>query len=212
MGHFSAQTVRAFVPDEQRRYEPALVYDAVFTARQCDRIVEQASSLAIDPARVGTNEDDYELVDEVRQAHIAWIPADEPYVWIHDKLTSVVQKANRTYGYDLIGFTEDLQFTEYAGAGAFYDWHQDGLDGDLAGRKLSLVVQLSDPADYDGGDLELFGVDGDGGSMDLDEWRPRVRGHGSVVVFPAFEFHRVTPLTAGTRRSLVCWVGGPPFR
>ena len=32
------------------------------------------------------------------------------------------------------------------------------------------------------------------------------------VVFPAFEHHRVTPMISGTRNSLVCWVGGPPFR
>jgi hypothetical protein len=61
---------------------------------------------------------------------------------------------------DLIGLSEDLQFTECDDAEAFHTWHQDGLVGELAGRKLSLVVQLSDPDDYEGGDLGLFGLDG----------------------------------------------------
>ena len=119
--------------------------------------------------------------------------------------------ANRRYDFDLIGFTEDLQFTEYDGAGAFYTWHQDGLDGALAVRKLSMVVQLSDPDDYVGGELEFFALDGDESATASDR-RVAMRTQGTVVVFPSFEYHRVAPLRSGVRRSLVCWVGGPAFR
>ncbi|MFW2384173.1 MAG: 2OG-Fe(II) oxygenase [Acidimicrobiales bacterium] len=211
MRRFSAQTVRAFVPEENRAHQCALVYPSVFSARQCQRIVDLAADLAIEDAHIsdglGTSEHD----DELRRSRVAWIPFEEPFTWIHDKLVGVVRRANRQYDFDLIGFTEDLQFTEYEGAGSFHTWHQDGLDGELAARKLSMVVQLSDPADYEGGDLELFGRSNDDSDATSD-WRTTVRGHGSVVAFPAFEFHRVTPLLSGTRRSLVCWIGGPPFR
>ncbi len=212
MRRFSVQTVRAFVPDGSAAYESALVYPAVFTTRQCDRIVDGAADFATDAGQVGSDVAEHD--DTIRHARIAWIPADEPWTWVYDKLAAVVGRANRVYGFDLIGFTEDLQFTEYEGEGAHYTWHQDGLHGELAVRKLSLVVQLSDPDDYDGGDLELFAVD-DGtedGADTTADWRTKVRGRGSVVVFPSFEFHRVTPLVSGTRRSLVSWVGGPPFR
>jgi PKHD-type hydroxylase len=74
-----------------------------------------------------------------------------------------------------------------------------------------MVVQLSDPDEYEGGALEFFGLDGDETDAAADR-RTKMRQRGTVVTFPAFEYHRVTPLTAGTRRSLVCWVGGPPFR
>ena len=211
MRGFSVQTLRAFVPEETRPYESALAYPAVFSGRQCDRIIEQAAGLASDAAHVGGGDGETEHDDGIRRSSIAWIPAEEPFVWIHDKLADVVGRANRRYGFDLIGFTEDLQFTEYDGEGAFYTWHQDGLDGDLAARKLSMVVQLSDGDDYEGGDLEFFAVHGDGTDVS-PEWQARVRSRGTVIVFPAFEFHRVTALVAGTRRSLVCWVGGPPFR
>jgi PKHD-type hydroxylase len=120
--------------------------------------------------------------------------------------------SHQTYGFDLAGFTEDLQFTTYDRPGSFYTWHQDGLDGAVAGRKLSLVVQLSDPASYEGSDLELLDVAEDYSDDDRAAWRTRARRRGTVIAFPAFEYHRVTPLISGTRHSLVCWIGGPPFR
>jgi PKHD-type hydroxylase len=210
MNRFTVATIWAFVPEESRPYECALVYPSVFSARQCDRILAQAMDRATDDAFVGDGVAESEHHDEIRRSRVAWLPAEEPFAWIYDKLATVVRRANRLYDFDLIGFTEDLQFTEYEGPGAFYAWHQDGLDGDLAARKLSMVVQLSDPADYDGGALEFFGLDDESGSA--ADRRATMRQRGTVVVFPAFEHHRVTPLTAGTRRSLVCWIGGQPFR
>jgi PKHD-type hydroxylase len=203
MRRFSVHTIPAFVPAESRAYERAQVFPAAFSDRQCQRIIEQANDLAHDEGHVGVGSGDTD--DDVRRSRIAWIPATDSTTWIHDKLATIVQRANRAYGFDLIGFTEELQFTDYAGPGAHYTWHQDGLDGELALRKLSVVVHLSDPDDYDGGDLELFGIDD-------ETWTETARGRGTAIVFPSFEHHRVTPIVSGTRRSLVCWVGGPPFR
>ena len=39
-----------------------------------------------------------------------------------------------------------------------------------------------------------------------------IRPQGSVIVFPSFVWHRVTPVTKGTRYSLVLWTCGQPFR
>lgn len=199
------------MPELRTPYGAALVHPAVFSARQCERIIAAAAAAPTEVGQVGGGDGASDHDDAIRRSTISWIAADEEHSWIHDKLAGVVRRANRRYGFDLIGFTEDLQFTRYDGAGAFYDWHQDGLDGELAVRKLSLVVQLSDPADYEGGDLELFALDGGGVAVD-PERREQMRRRGSVTVFPSFEYHRVTPLHAGTRCSLVCWVGGPPFR
>lgn len=208
---FTVDTIRAFVPAARRPYECALVYSNVFSGRQCDRILEQAAGLATGDAQVGDGLADIHHDDGIRRSRIAWIPADESSGWIYNKLASIVRRANRSYGFDLIGFTEDLQFTEYSDVGAFYTWHQDGLDADLAVRKLSMVVQLSDPDDYEGGELEFFALDGDESGVASDH-RTLMRQRGTVVVFPVFEYHRVTPLLSGTRQSLVCWIGGPPFR
>jgi PKHD-type hydroxylase len=76
-------------------------------------------------------------------------------------------------------------------------------------RKLSVTVSLSDPADYEGGNLKF----------DLGPHRPdryhtceEIRPRGSIIVFPSHIHHQVTPVTKGTRYSLVAWNLGRPFR
>ena len=124
----------------------------------------------------------------------------------------MAERANRRYGFSIDGLAEDLQFTIYDRPGAFYTWHQDGLDAEVSHRKLSIVVQLTEPSRYSGADLEFLEVDADYDDVQRDEFHSRCRRQGTAVVFPSFEFHRVTPLVAGVRHSLVCWVAGPPFR
>ena len=38
------------------------------------------------------------------------------------------------------------------------------------------------------------------------------KARGTLVAFPSYVMHRVTPVTSGTRKSLVAWVAGPKFR
>lgn len=73
--------------------------------------------------------------------------------------------------------------------------------GENSGRKLSLSIQLSPPYDYSGGQLEFQNIDS-----------PADRGIGSLIAFPSFIQHRVTPVDSGVRSSLVVWVHGKPFR
>jgi len=85
------------------------------------------------------------------------------------------------------------------------------LNTNLVGkiRKLSVTVSLSDPATYKGGNLRFdFGPHHDGKRYHLcEEIRPR----GSIIVFPSHVYHQVTPVTQGTRYSLVAWNLGKPF-
>jgi PKHD-type hydroxylase len=180
-----------------------------FTARQCDHIVRLGESLRLDAAELAS---DAALDDGLRRSRVAGIGPGSDTGWLFDKLARLAQRANRRYGFDLAGFGEDLQYTVYDEPGAFYTWHQDGLTGEVATRKLALVVQLSDPDDYEGADLELFDAVADLSPSELAEANRERRGRGTAVAFPAFEYHRVTPLVSGVRRSLVVWVSGPPFR
>ena len=198
-----------------RRAAPAYstheVHPGVFTPAQCRRILRIGAGLPLDDG--GLEGSDGQVQDEeLRAADVAWIPPASDTRWIFDKLAVVATRANRRYGFDLTGFEEDLQFTCYDRRGVFYTWHQDGLDGPVAHRKLSLVLQLSDPDDYDGAELELFQAVADLDETDLADLADRSRAQGTVVVFPSFEYHRVTPLRRGTRHSLVAWLSGPPFR
>lgn len=95
---------------------------------------------------------------------------------------------------------EGAQIYEYP-TGGFLDWHMDIAKGYMAHRKLSMSVQLTDGAEYKGGNLEF---------MDFKETGPR--GIRDLAVFPSFLQHRVSKLTRGTRRAWVSWVHGPSYR
>ena len=84
----------------------------------------------------------------------------------------------------------------------FYNWHTDFAPIRPL-RKLSISIQLSRSEDYEGGDLELmYGIE----PQKLDRTR------GAFIVFPSFMLHRVTPVTRGTRWSLVAWILGARWR
>jgi len=109
------------------------------------------------------------------------------------------------FGFDLTEFAESPQVARYgAEREGHFDWHSDIGAGALAARrKLTIVVQLSEPEGYAGGGLELWP---DAHVRQV----PRVQGQ--AVVFPSFVLHRVTPVTLGTRWSLTLWSHGPAFR
>lgn len=192
-----------------RPYASHVVLPGAFSARQCERVVECGEANGADDARLAADEP---LNDSLRRARVAWIAPEPDTAWLFDKLGGLARRVNRTYGFDLTGFGEDLQYTVYDEPGAFYTWHQDGLASEVSSRKLALVVQLSDPDSYEGCDLELFDTVADLTADEQAEAAAERRGLGTVVAFPAFEYHRVTPLQAGVRRSLVVWISGPPFR
>lgn len=182
------------------------------TPRQCDRVIELGESLRVEAAELANYDPGNPIDEATRRSKVAWIEPTAESAWLYDKLAKLAQRANRSYQFELIGFGEDLQYTVYDEPGAFYTWHQDGLTGDVATRKLAIVVQLTDPAEYEGANLELFDLVADLGPDELAAVHQQMRLRGTAVAFPAFEYHRVTPLLSGVRRSLVVWISGPPFR
>ena len=140
----------------------------------------------------------------VRKSNIKWLPYDQQWEWVYDKMMNCINEANNAlWGFNLYTVLDNIQYTEYEGNGGHYDWHLDIGPESINHRKVSVVVQLSDPTEYEGGDLELqpgnnsFAV-------------PRKKG--AIVLFPSFILHRVTPLTSGLRRSLVLWAGGDHYK
>lgn len=176
-----------------------------FSREEIERIVAYGDSLL--PERTllpGLAPDQTASFDKVRITRTAWIERSAESKWLYDRMQGVAQSLNdQTYQYDLRGFSENFQYTVYHGTeGGHYDWHVD--HGPLhVQRKLSMTVQLSDPAAYQGCDLQFCAS----GNV---ETAPRERG--TVVAFPSYVLHRVTPIVSGTRRSLVVWTTGPKFK
>ena len=138
-----------------------------------------------------------------RDSRVSWVRPSEETNWLFAKAHQVALQVNQDcYKMELSGFTEPLQIAEY-GADQYYDWHLDLGNGGFSIRKLSFIVQLTDPGAYDGGEVELL-------SQRNAEAIPKTQG--CMTFFPTYILHRVCAVTRGTRHSLVGWIGGPHFR
>ena len=178
---------------------PFCFYEKAFTPEECDKIIAHGLTLPKDSGTV-VNGQAIEVEKKTRISDVSWVEWCQDLNWAFQKIEQIVCSANGSrFGYALAGFSEPLQFTQYLEPGHHYDWHKDLGSGNFSIRKLSVTVQLTDEATYAGGDLEFFNSNA------------APRGRGTVVIFPSYEVHRVTPLTSGTRYSLVGWVSGPPF-
>lgn len=141
---------------------------------------------------------------EVRRSEVVFLDHQGKYRWVYERIWEAAQEFNRRFFcVDIAGIQEKIQLARYDSAHrGFYTWHTDFAD--LAPRrKLSVSIQLSDAKDYEGGDLEL---------MFRNEPHKAERTRGAFIAFPSFALHRVTPVTQGTRWSLVAWISGPRWR
>jgi predicted 2-oxoglutarate/Fe(II)-dependent dioxygenase YbiX len=166
----------------------------------CDEIITTCRAF---PLTAPTTVDETNHPDH-RQAEARHLQVNSSTSWIFDLIENVAAEAARTtYRFDLTGISRAPQYVEYhPGNGHFHrhnDYSHDQLDSP---RKLTVIIQLSEPTDYEGGRLQMFGVE--------TEELPRERG--TVLVFPSLIDHCVTPVVSGVRRALVAWVAGPRLR
>lgn len=171
-------------------------------------IIKECETYPPQDAKIGLTNNTAD--DAYRKSEIRWINGLNPNSsWIKNMIFDFAQIANRNaFGFD-IDFINDIQYTVYKGENnGKYDWHHDTFWDDQKpyDRKISVIIQLSEgDVDYQGGNFELDPQFPQPNPTDL-------RAKGTVFVFPSFLSHRVTPVTSGIRKSLVCWVEGPNFK
>ena len=140
-----------------------------------------------------------------RQSQVYWLPVDH---WVAGMMAHLVRSANDFYfRADITNWANPVQYTYYNGdRGDFYGWHIDSAQSEIVRgdiRKLSISLLLSDPDDYEGGELQLHRLDR------LETLKPPL---GTAIIFSSQTPHRVRPVKSGVRKSLVGWFGGPPWR
>ena len=149
---------------------------------------------------------------EIRKTSISFIKDKDNEV--NELAWSFLKEANKIqFHYDLKYF-QPIQFAEYKDGG-FYGWHQDQTSIDPEIRKLSLSLILSDPDTFEGGELQFYSGDrpmADMGEITAEQVKNDIKAQGSVICFDSRDWHRVTPVTDGTRYSVVCWCVGPNFK
>jgi len=180
----------------------------------CDQIVSDCKQNILKQASVLDYEKKGRDDPEIRKTSVHFI-ADEKNK-INELAWHFLREANKVqFHYDLT-FFQLIQFAEYKDGG-FYGWHQDanGIDPDNETRKLSLTLVLSNPDNFEGGELQFYSGDRpmeDMGDMTGEQVQKDIQTQGTVVVFDSRDWHRVTPVTKGVRHSIVCWTVGPNFK
>lgn len=184
-------------------------FNSHFTPEQCDKILSDSSLLPSQKANMGVSG---EVKDnEYRKSEIKFLMKnDTKFTWLYDEIWKLALVANQEwFNFHLTKF-DYIQLAEYSSQyKGEYKRHHDvfWMNGDANyHRKLSCVIQLTDPSTYEGGDLELYGLSHS--SPNSGEMRNR----GTVIFFPSFIEHAALPVTTGTRHSLAIWFDGPKWR
>ena len=201
-------------------------FQSALSPKLCDDIIRYGLSKPESMAKTGgydkpnLTEEDVLNIQEKRKSDIVWLSD----TWIYREIHPYIHRANKDAGWNFEwSRSEHCQFTKYK-LNQYYDWHCDSWN-DVYNkpntpefgmtRKLSVTCQLTDGSEYEGGELQF----------DFRNYDPHLRDEnkhvvtskeilpkGSIVVFPSFVWHRVKPVTKGTRYSLVMWDLGYPFK
>lgn len=177
-----------------------------FSFEQVDKIIEAGEKENITPAQIyNTTLNNFTADKSIRNSSISWLnSSDKDNEWLFRRLTDIIIIINKNYFKFDINAIENLQYSIYR-EGGFYDAHVDLMKAATAmgNRKISFSIMLTDPEEYSGGELLL---------RDSSTPIKTVNKKGTIIFFPSYLLHEVTPVTKGTRKALVGWVMGPSFK
>ena len=184
-------------------------FKSYFTKQQCDKIVETIQKRPHKDAQIGVN-GTITTDNSFRKSKIRFVnKGDAELGYMFDELWKTAIVANNDWFNFHISKLAYLQVAEYDSANkGEYKTHHDVFymnNDPVYHRKLSCIVQLSDPKTYKGGDLELMEVDAIPNKEEM-------RQQGTVIFFPSFVRHAALPVTEGKRHSIAAWFDGPKWR
>lgn len=178
------------------------LWEGVLSKEFCRSALEQVDWATAKEASIGGPTEATVIDPKTRRTDVIWQDPMQPLGCI---ARAYIDTANQSagWGYSL-SIQEPTQIGRYKSADeGHYDWHMDShVPKDGIQRKLSVSILLSDPSEFEGGELQFKGI----------EDRKILTKQGSIVVFPSFIEHKVTPVTKGVRYSAVTWASGPSFR
>ena len=208
-----------------KEIHPVYWVDNFLSNEEIDKIIKYTTQINPESSKVGSNiqketkkpfTPDYHIknpnigdVPRIRQSIIKWILLNPDTNWLYKKLISQIHKVNQENFDYILKFVENLQFTEYTECQqGFYSKHTDcgdntRLENFVDIRKLSFSIQLSNPEDYEGGELVIY-------NADKEFIAPKTKG--TIIFFESTILHEVKPVKKGTRHVLVSWVQGPNLR
>ena len=184
------------------------MWQSIFSPEECAKILEDGLTIPEQEASLGV--DGKAKDNSHRRSKVRFIQKyDSRFKWLFDKLWLLAIQSNDDwfkFNITKIGYLQLAEYDEsYLGE---YKIHKDVFwlnDDPFYHRKITCVVQLTEPSKYEGGDFELY---------DLAKEPPdkeQLRQLGTAIFIPSFIDHAALPVTKGTRYSLAAWFDGPKF-
>ena len=175
-------------------------WNNAFSKEECKTIINIAKDKGLTGGKTGGK---VNIEIDVRDSKISWLYPSDNIDWVFRRVTDMTLNLNeRFFKFDLFGLNEGFQFTNYEAPSGKYGKHIDRTIN-FPVRKLSISIQLTNPEEYEGGELYLYNDD-KGTVMDKTQ--------GTLILFPSYVLHEVMPVTKGERNSLVTWVTGKQFK
>ena len=171
-------------------------WNNAFSKEECQTIINIAKNKGL---VTGTTKGE----SDVRESKVSWLYSVDNIEWVFRRVTDITLNLNeRFFKFDLFGLNEGFQFTNYEAPSGKYGKHVDRCMN-MPVRKLSISIQLTNPEEYEGGELKLY---------DGEKENVMSKEQGTLIIFPSYVLHEVMPVTKGERNSLVTWVTGKQFK
>lgn len=185
-------------------------YKSYFTPEQCNQILEDGLKLPVRDATLGVSTSNLSVNKDYRRSQVRFIQkTNTDFTWLFDAMWKMAIESNDMWFDFHISKMDYIQLAEYDSnyQGEYKDHHDVfWINNDSKyHRKLTAIVQLTDPNEYEGGNFEL---------VNLNEYpnADEIKQQGTAFFFPSFLTHRATTVTKGKRYSLACWFDGPKWR
>lgn len=200
-------------PDRVNSYcnERLVVIDKLLSPEECALAIESFAPYPMEKGVVGIpaipedREAEYTHREShaLRNCYVTYAPRTDDNRWLHEKLEQAMLEANAKYWQcEITDFSQPIRMMTYEKGHHFGALHQDFGPHETCFRKLTAVLQVSNPADYEGGEFDMPG----------EPMPPEAFNQGSLLVFPAYLVHRAKPVTAGLRQTVIHRAIGPWFR
>ncbi|GAB5554773.1 MAG: hypothetical protein Sapg2KO_43640 [Saprospiraceae bacterium] len=170
------------------------IIPAFLSPTECERLLKYGQE---DKLKIGVVNRTNDINYSVRKNKVRFLKAEKhsELAWFFERVEKVVQAFNVAHALpSLKGLqSNQVQLSKY-GKEDFYAWHQDCSPS--IKRQLTFSIQLSPPEAYQEGHLQLFTPKGT---------FVVTKAIGTLSIFTSSTCHRVTPIAAGVRHSLVGW-------
>ncbi len=184
-------------------------FNDFFSDEEIKKIKHHAISLPIEPGKtlgqVGRLVSEQDISITLRECEVKWLHINPEISWLFTKIHKCVTSVNESFFHYDLNSAEPLQYTVYHSPGGTFGQHIDMAPDKGLHRKLSFSIQLSDPTEYQGGDVLIY-------CHSLEHSITANKNKGSITIFPSFTIHEVKPVINGMREALVGWFSGPPFK